>query len=344
MSRAKVVLARRGYAALIPLIPLGLLACGREPEPPRLALEVAPEQPATVQPAGGLPPRTVTPDRTRVPTLEEAELAYRAGQFGEARTLLVRYTAANPHQVTGNYLLGLAAWKSGDLPGAETALRRVLEEDSTHLKAHLNLARVLMDQGRDREAIERASAVLDLDSTSAEGLRLLARAQHRLGDREAALDTYRHALVLDDRDVWAVNNLGVLYLEDGEPESALPPLARAVELRGTAPVFQTNLGTALEKAGFLAAARDAYQAAVKADPTYARARSGLARTSRTIEMSGEPPAAVNLRELADLFRLHVQMWRETAERSTATPPEEPLPADTMPPVPTDSIPPAGDPA
>lgn len=334
---------RSGRNALLAILPLWLAACGgSEPETARATAATPPEPPAQVIPAGGLPARPATESGPRAARFEEAEAAYREGRFGEARTLFASQVATTPDRAIGHYMLGLAAWKSGDLAGAEAALARAVQLDSTHVKSRLNLARVLMDLGRDSEAIEQVGAALDLDSTSAEGFRLLARAQHRLGDVEAALDTYRHALITNDRDGWAMNNLGVLYLEEGDPEAALPPLARAVELRGTSPVFQHNLGIALERAGFPGAARLAFEAALQADSGYARARTSLARVTRTLEAATTPPVAASLRELADLFRHHIQMWRETAARTAGSPPVAPLPADTLPAVPADTVPPAGD--
>ena len=51
------------------------------------------------------------------------------------------------------------------------------------------------------------------------------------------------------QDVWAMNNLGYIYIQQGRSDAALPPLARAVEIRSNVPVFQNNLGMALERSG-----------------------------------------------------------------------------------------------
>ena len=59
-----------------------------------------------------------------------------------------------------------------------------------------------------------------------------------------------------------MNNLGLIYIQQDRSDDALLPLARAVELRSNSPVFQNNLGTALERTGHVAAAKQAYEAAV----------------------------------------------------------------------------------
>jgi tetratricopeptide (TPR) repeat protein len=315
-------------------IPFVLLACSVEKAVPRDVAQKQPtaaEQPATVIPAGGLPARETAPEASRVVTYEEAESVFKTRRYDEARTLFTSYTRSKPDNPWGHYMLGLSAARSGDLKTAESAFNEALRLDPRHVKSHLNAARVLMDLGRDTEAIERINAALDIDSASSEGFRLLARAQHRLGETEAALDTYRHALVADDRDVWGMNNLGVLYIEEGDAESALPPLARAVQLQPTSPVFQNNLGTALERAGFAGSAKRAYQAVLAADSSYAKARTSLARVTAVIDASPATDVVADLNGLAELFRLHVQMWRDTAARPApdSSVPSAP-PPDTLP--------------
>jgi tetratricopeptide (TPR) repeat protein len=123
-----------------------------------------------------------------------------------------------------------------------TAFGRALELDRTHVKSHLNLARVLLEQGRPLEALDRLDTALTFDSTSNVVHRLRGLALADLGHTEEAANEYRRAIVLDDTDVWAMNNLGLLYLRQGWYEEALPPLARAVDLDGTAVSQQPRYG------------------------------------------------------------------------------------------------------
>ncbi|MEZ4585071.1 MAG: tetratricopeptide repeat protein [Gemmatimonadales bacterium] len=324
--------------ALGAALPVFFLACGGE-DPKPIPVTQIPVGDAKVIPAGGLPPTTTKPTEPAKPlvvTFEDAESIYKSGDYAKAKERFVDYVATKPENAFGHYMLGLSSWKSGDLAGAEKAFDKAIELDSTHVKSYLNSARVFLDQGRDHEAIERVLVALDLDSVSAEGFRLLARAQHRLGDVGAALDTYRHALVVNEKDTWTMNNLGVLYIEEGDPESALPPLARAVELRSTAPVFQNNFGTALERAGFLGAAKRAYQAALDADPSYAKARTSLTRVTEILEKDPSKDIVVNAPELAQLFRMHIQMWRDTEVKPVVEEPEPEIESEPVatPPAPS----------
>jgi tetratricopeptide (TPR) repeat protein len=226
-------------------------------------------------------------------------------------------------------MLGMSAWKSGDLGKAEKAFDKVTAIDPTNLKAHLNAARVLLDLNRDQEGLERVQKALTLDSTSLDGLRVLARAETKLGRYDDAVATYRQALIRDDQDVWTLNNLGMLYLELGDGDVALGPLARAVQLKSSSPVFQNNLGIALERAGYRVAAKQAYEAAVRADSTYGKAIGNLQRISAVVtDTTKDEP--VNLKKVADLFRLEIGMWRDSATK-TETPVTPPAKADSLPP-------------
>lgn len=294
------------------IVPMALAACkGKEPEGPALtqapsSTTTTPVTPASVGGTGG----GVEPSTPRVVSYEEAEAVFKAGKFDEARKLFDVYVDSKPENVWGWYMLGLSAWKSGALNEAEEAFDIAIAKDSQHVKSLLNSARVLMDLGRDNEALERVKAARAVDSASGDGIRLLARAYHRLGDIPQAVETYRLALLIDDRDVWAMNNLGMLYIEQKDPNLALGPLARAVELRPASPVFQNNLGMALELTGHLTAAKRHYDDAVKADSTYTRARANATRLSEvTVDPATEP--AIDVSEIAEVFRQQVKMWKDS---------------------------------
>jgi tetratricopeptide (TPR) repeat protein len=264
-----------------------------------------------VIPAGGLSPAIPASPAvvSRAVTYEVAESSYTAGRFGEAKELFEGYVSTRPENPFGHYMLGLASWKAGDLVRAESAFDRALELDPSHVKSWVNSTRLLLDLNRDHEALERAEQALALAPGLPDALRLKARAQARLGDPDGARQVYREALLADERDVWTLNNLGVLELEAGKPLAAIGPLARAVQLRGTAPLFQNNLGMALERAGYPGAALQAYEAAVRADSTFQKAAANLARLRAVEHLPGvhDGPSVV---DLSEEFRLQIRMWRQ----------------------------------
>jgi tetratricopeptide (TPR) repeat protein len=303
---------RRFRLAAFALVPLALAACSGKDSSSRTTSDAA-GTPTVVN--ASVTSRTddvASPASSASPaSYTDAEAAYQSGNYGDARRLFESYVTSRPENPWGHYMLGLAAWKSGDPGSAEESFDRAIALDSTHVKSYINGARVLLDLGRNHEALERAQQAVALEPASSDALRMVARAYHSMGQADSAIEAYRDALLADDRDVWALNNLGVLYLDKGEPDLALLPLARAVQLRSTAPVFQNNLGIALERTGHIAAAQLAFQAALQADSSYTKASVSLARVTALVADSTD---IVDLDELAQLFRMQLGIWRDNASQ------------------------------
>jgi tetratricopeptide (TPR) repeat protein len=111
-----------------------------------------------------------------------------------------------------------------------------------------DLSRVLIEQGKAQEALPYVEGVVTADSTSNEAYRLLGRVKRELGDSTGAIEAFKKAIVLDQRDAWSMNNLAKVYIGQGRYEDALGPLARAIEIDSTIVAFHRNLGgRALER-------------------------------------------------------------------------------------------------
>ena len=210
---------------------------------------------------------------TIAPSYADAERAFQGGRYEEATGMFQVYTESNPDNAWGQYMLGLSAWKTGDHTRALEAFDAALRLDPMHRKSLFNSARVLLETHHPQDAI----------------------------------DAYQRALAIDDRDVWAMNNLGYLYIQQGRSDEALLPLARAVELRGNVPVFQNNFGTALERSGHFADAARAYEAALRADSTYGKAAVGLERVKA--HGAGSDTSSVDAAVLSREFQEQVEQWR-----------------------------------
>ncbi len=316
MSRSRFLPVPRPLAtpaiALFPLT-LSLLSFGCSGEPARTESKTGASRPTVVAgPAGDTIDDTTSSAGARAMEASFAygERSFRDGKYIDAAATFGAWSARHPRSVWGQYMLGIAAWKAGDLVSAEAAFDRALAIDSTHRKSLVNSGRVLLDAGRPAEASARIERALALEPTSGESLRLLGRARGELGATEAAIEAYHQALALDGQDAWAMNNLGHLLIQSGRFQEALPPLARAVKLRTDVPMFQNNLAAALERGGYYTASAKAYGAALAADSGYRKAATGLER------VQGKPDApafgALDLNALADQFETDRQSW--SAER------------------------------
>jgi len=242
----------------------------------------------------------------QVVTFAQAQSAYDTRHYREATESFDAYVQRHPGNPFGLYMLGLSSWKSGDLTRARDAFERSLAIDSTNVKTLLNLGRVMLDQRKPNDAIVRVDAALALDSGSAEVRRMVARVQTALGQRDSAEASYRVALSIDPSDSWSMNNLGVLLIDEGRYEDALPPLARAVELRPGAPAFANNLGVALERTGHPGAAAEAYRGALAADSTYSKASRSLTRIEGRID-----DTPIDVGTLAASFNEQLESARQT---------------------------------
>jgi Tfp pilus assembly protein PilF len=254
-------------------------------------------------------------------SLTEAESLYQEKRYADAAELFTVYVDQRPNNPWGHYMLGLSAWKSGDLERAEGALVRSLELDPKHVKTLLNLSRVHLEQGRAKDARDRVTAALALDSTSGEAYRLMGRVRAALNQPNEAIAAYRVALSHDPEDVWSMNNMGLLMIQQGRNEDALGPLARAVGLDSTVAVFQNNLGIALEHTGRFALAAQAYKAAVAADAGYTKAKLSLARVEGRLDDPSVMP--VELATLAEAFDREIRgvQMGGPVQPETVSPPE-----------------------
>ncbi len=304
-----------GYRILVisTLIPFAI-GCGRS------------DQPKTTSTSAGASP-TVSAASTPSPDAEpsgaatavsygSAESAFGAGRYPEATELFVAYTATHPENPWGHYMLGMSTWKTGDRAKALSAFDQALQLDPDHRKSLFNSSRVLLESGRPKEALERIEKALGQEPMSNEGLRLLGRTRYELGDVDGAIGAYRRALSLSERDVWSMNNLGLIYIQQDRSFEALAPLARAVELRSNAPVFQNNLGTALERSGYPTAATEAYEAAIAVDSTYQKASVGLARVATGRKAETTP---VDLATISSQFQASIETWRGAVVDSSTVP-------------------------
>lgn len=296
------------WVATMVLLTIALLGCD-PPGAERHRANRVPSAETTATSGGVVAPEAVAtaPVHSTPVTYGEAESTYREKRYGEAVELFTGYVASKPENPWGHYMLGLSAWKAGQPDQAERAFTEALARDPRHVKSLLNLSRVFLETDRPDEALVRIDSAITIDPASPDALRLKGRALVALGRVDEAIEVYRDAIKADDRDVWSMNNLGLVHLDRWTPTLALPPLARAVELAPEVAVFHNNLGMALERAGYYGAAVASYRRAVEADSSHSKSAASLARL-------GQRPDAttieVDVATFAVAFVEEIARWRE----------------------------------
>jgi tetratricopeptide (TPR) repeat protein len=305
--------SRTAFVAL----PFAIAACGGDKSTVVSTAEAKPPVPVT--PAARLTTvanggATISPSVT----FENGEAAFKAGKYRDAAEMYKVRVGTKPTDANGFYMLGLSSWKAGDFSGAKDAFDKSIELNPAFAKSYFNEARVLLDMKRAPEALELIVKGHGIDSTSPDGVRLKARAQSESGDIEGAMQTYRDLLVGDDADTWGLNNLGVLLLDRGEFTDALGPLARVVQVKPTAPIFQNNYGMALERSGYKVAALRHYEEAVRNDSTFTKAAKNAERLrSAVTDTTAKEEVSVN--DLAEAFRLRVKAWKDAGVKNEVKP-------------------------
>lgn len=91
-------------------------------------------------------------------------------------------------------------------------------------------------------------------------------AEQQAGRWESAKNLYNQALIIEPRHGDALNLLGVLALQEHDPQRAAALIARAIEAQPSNPGFHANLGQAYLELRRVAEASEAFRQAEKLDP------------------------------------------------------------------------------
>jgi tetratricopeptide (TPR) repeat protein len=177
---------------------------------------------------------------------------------------------------------GSEALAAGALDQAEAALRSVIEEDPASSRAWQLLGLSLLRQGKLAEAATALSRARDLRPESFATLVALAEAQHRLGQLQASLQTYKQALLAPaDEELLAqvFAGLGEIYLAQGDVDRAVRELRKAVAITGRDDLrLVGRLGLAQYRARELSLARVSLTRAATVAPPDPEVLLALAQT------------------------------------------------------------------
>ena len=162
--------------------------------------------------------------------------------------------------------LGLTATAVAPAPVTETAPPVAIAEDVEPSPNELvKDARSALATGELKRALKLAKlAVLEAPGKSA-AWNTLGRAQLRLGQRSAAVDSFAQAVDCNPSSAWAQNNYGLALLYEGNYDEAVSALEEATELAPDIGLMWNNLGMAYEHVDRVEEARYAYKHAIGLD-------------------------------------------------------------------------------
>ena len=118
-----------------------------------------------------------------------------------------------------------------NVSGARDAYERSLRADPAHPDAHVNLGRLLHEEGAPAAAEKHYRAALSAEPDHETAAFNLGVALEDLGRIDEALIAYRRAVVLDDHNADAHYNLAGIYERRGEKQSAIRHLKAYRSLR-----------------------------------------------------------------------------------------------------------------
>jgi tetratricopeptide (TPR) repeat protein len=161
---------------------------------------------------------------------------------------------------------GITSLRANDPQGAEQGYRKALALNPENVKAHVDLAYLLLNRGAIEEGLTHVNEALRLDPNNVEArfnLGLAMLLQKKPGDAAAQ---FEKVIGIEPDYAEAHYRLGVLLAEQKKVEEALSHLFKAAELRPDHGETQFNLGVLLAEQGRLDEAVTHYATAAQLQP------------------------------------------------------------------------------
>lgn len=241
-------------------------------------------------------------------------------------------------------VLGREHFDRREYERAEHVLRQVLDKTDRYADVYNMLAVILHERGDFVAAEQHFERAVELNPNYTEALLNLAVTYNDLGKYEAARQVYAR-IRRDDGQAGVADpfirgkianmhaDLSQAYADAGCKQDAIEQLKRAVELCPSFADLQTRLGSLYRDSDNFALARQHYEAARAANPTYAPARVLLGVTLLSLGKIDEATAEWHEVLTIDPENRSAKMYLRMVEtqrsgRSSKTPPtpssEEPL--------------------
>lgn len=273
--------------------------------------------------------------KSAAPLLGLAEVARLRNKPADVEKWLKQALAVAPQSADAQRGWGRYQFAVGNLPNAETALRKAVDLDPRaaishldlgdlymgglkrpkeaaesyrravelkpdHAGAHNGLGMALAALGRTDEAVAEFEAAAKLAPENPLPLISLGRLYSAKKDYTKALEAYDRLSKVQPDFIPALLDRGDIFMVRHDPTQAAADYSRAVKLAPKDAAAQFKLGSAYHALGKLDDAARHYRAAIAADATYALAYNNLAALSaqRKQDLDGALKAAKRAIELA----------------------------------------------
>jgi tetratricopeptide (TPR) repeat protein len=205
----------------------------------------------------------------------EAVACLRRGDLPGAEAAVVRALDQNPSDVEALNMRAMLRHQRGDIAGAIEAMSAVLTVTPMDVAAHFNRATLLHQAGRLEEAVHGYARALDLEPRDVTAWVQCAAAERALGRHEDAARSCARALEIDPRNPTALNDGAAAYARLGRFEEALALFDRLVKADPESALAHANRGKVLAELGRFEEACAAYKKALIENPQHAPAWNNL---------------------------------------------------------------------
>ena len=164
------------------------------------------------------------------------------------------------------YNLGLTSNRIGEYKAAVRALSEALEEDPEYYEALLELGYAHQQMGEIQQAREAYLKAIRITVNDPCAYALITRLEYDLGHKKQAAQILARGQKVDPHSPELLMVQGYIWLQEGDPGKALPPLQQCVQLGLTS--FETHkyLGQAHQALGDTAAANQSFRTAYQLNP------------------------------------------------------------------------------
>ncbi len=211
--------------------------------------------------------------------LQFAMKAHRAGDFATAERLYSKLLRQAPGDFNSLHLLGVIRAQQQRFAEADRLIAKALEIHCT-AEALNNHGSVLVELGRQEEAIARLRRALSMKPDYADAYFNLGNALNKCGKLEEAAKSFTDAVKFRPDHLDAHKNLcKCLHVLKRDAE-AISALRRAIEISPRDPGLSFNLAILLQDAGDLEESRQLFEHTIACEPQFVGAHYYLAQIGK----------------------------------------------------------------
>jgi tetratricopeptide (TPR) repeat protein len=210
-----------------------------------------------------------------------------AKQIDKARDYFAKAVAADPTYVYARINLALIMIHEGKATEAEAHLRKALELDGDNATAHNLLGLSLQAQERLAEATASFTRALEIIPRFAEAEHNLGEALCLQGQYDDGLRHYRQSLAIQPGSAHVHGDIARVFNHQGRHEQAIEHCLKALEIDPTNNDASVQLGQATLALGQPSEAASHFRKVLQRDGNIASAHYGLGMTLRTMNKPAE---------------------------------------------------------